>query len=59
MNVVPITYGGALKEIAALRRRNRELEQDKTNLLDVLNDTVTAIRGLNAILPDKSEAATR
>lgn len=50
------TYGSALNEIAALRRRNEELEAREQRLLSVLDEARDAIRGLNAILPEPTEA---
>lgn len=53
------TYGSALNEIAALRRRTEELEQTNHDLLHVLDEARDAIRGLNAVLPDEDAAVAQ
>jgi hypothetical protein len=56
--VRPRKYGSALNEISALKSRVVELEQDKTDLLTVLDEARDAIQSLNRVLPD-SQAVTQ
>lgn len=56
----PLSENRALKaEVRKLADRNAVLEQDKRDLLTVLDEARQAIWSLNQVLPEQAEAVTR